>query len=159
MAESTDEDRPGVDRGVVGQARLGTWTFQGATGTHTIELVSGEHGSGKTRVRVDGQPARAIETSKRPNFVFVSGRGGIDGHEVSAYVQKRGRKANVECDVFVDGVSLTTGEPVRVVWDRVAAADNRKIVVGCLIVFLVVVVLVVLEVSIQTYDALHHWEY
>jgi hypothetical protein len=48
-----------------------------------------------------------------------------DGQELVVYAESVDRGVTVNCDVFVDGRSATTGEPIGVVSGRAATIDRR----------------------------------
>jgi hypothetical protein len=108
-----------------GWSPLGTWTIPGATAIHRLDVVCGILGSGKIQGWVDGQLAITLDKPKSLNPVVISGPGLVDGRTVLIYAESPDGGLTVTCDVFVDGRSLVTGEPIGVIPKRASTVKRR----------------------------------
>jgi hypothetical protein len=109
-----------------GWSPLGTWAVLGLAGTHRLDVVCGVIGSGKIQGWVDGRLAITLDKPKSLNPVVVSGPGFVDGNELIIYAESADGGVNVRCDVFANGRSLSTGEPLGVIPTRAATVDRRQ---------------------------------
>jgi hypothetical protein len=105
---------------------IATWAIPGSLGPHRVDVVSGILGSGKLQVWLDGQLALTMDKPKALNRVVVSPAGTFDGHEVVVYAESADGGVSVSCDLFVDGRSMATGEPLGVIDKRAATVDDRQ---------------------------------
>lgn len=109
-----------------GWSPLGTWAIPGLAGTHRLDVVCGVIGSGKIQGWIDGQLAITLDKPKSLNSVVVSGPGFVDGNELIIYAESADGGVTVRCDIFVNGRSMSTGEPLGVIPIRAATVDRRQ---------------------------------
>lgn len=103
-------------------ARIARWTFTGDRGAHVVEVFSRGLGSPRLETWVDGQFVVAADMPSHPDPWTIMEAGEIDGYEVCAGVESR-EGGTGSCDLFVDGISLTTAEPISAIVERSALAE------------------------------------
>ena len=107
-----------------GTTRFGVWPIPGRRGWQT--LVVGSDPSGRWIEAALGN--RIVLTMSRPSAdcpSVVSAPVRVNDHEIVLYSETRTGGWSVLCDVFVDGFSLTTGEPIGVIQLRAEASRER----------------------------------
>jgi hypothetical protein len=109
-----------------GWSPLGRWAIPGATAVHRLDVVCGILGSGKIQGWLDGQLSITLDKPKSLNPVVISGPGMIDGRHVVIYAESADGGLTVHCDVFVDGRSLDSGEPLSVIPARASTVHLRS---------------------------------
>ena len=97
--------------------RVARWLFAGNRDRHVVEVLSRGLDSRRLETWVDGQFVVAAARPSHPDPWAITEVGEIDGYEVCVGVASRRAGAAV-CDLFVDGISLTTAEPISVVVER-----------------------------------------
>jgi hypothetical protein len=105
--------------------RLRSWTFKGAVAPHRLDIVTGMVGSGKMQAWLDGRLALTLDRPRALKPVVMSRPGMVDGYEMVIYAETPDTGATVRCDVFVNDVSITTGEPITVVRERAATLERQ----------------------------------
>jgi len=107
-----------------GKTRLGVWPVPGPYGPQALALAI-EPVTRDIEGKIDGQTVLYCQMP-RTQPVTTSVAWPVCGHEVVVYAETLGPGRPVRCDVFVDGWSLTTGEPLAVAVSKRAKGLARK---------------------------------
>jgi hypothetical protein len=104
---------------------IGSWPVAGPSGLHRLDVACGMLGSGKIQAWVDGRLVLVFDKPKSLQPALVSPPSTVDGQEVVIYAESADGGVNINCDAFVNGRSLSTGEPITVVEKREATIADR----------------------------------
>jgi hypothetical protein len=107
-----------------GKTRFGVWPVPGPYGPQALALAI-EPVTRDIEGKIDGQTVLYCQMP-RTQPVTTSVAWPVCGHEVVVYAETLGPGRPVRCDVFVDGWSLTTGEPLAVAVSKRAKGLARK---------------------------------
>ena len=114
-----------------GVTRFGVWPIPGRSGPQALVLASEPHG-GAIQAVIDGQVVLTVPKPKGDNSAVASEPCPVDGHMIVVYAERRGAGQMIRCDLFVDGNSMTTGEPMTVIPQRMAALAHLPVRKGFL---------------------------
>jgi len=107
-----------------GKTRFGVWPVPGPYGPQALALAI-EPVTRDIEGKIDGQTVLYCPMP-RTRATTTSVPWPTCGHEVVVYAETLGPGRPVRCDVFVDGLSLTTGEPLAVAISKRAKGPARK---------------------------------
>ena len=88
------------------------WQFELEDGKHKVELDHGFY-SGKRNIRVDGNPI--LNSFKLRHLVFDTGgmyEFNINSHPCAVIIRLNDGMTSFSYDLAVDGLSITTGQPI-----------------------------------------------
>ena len=95
-------------RGSIGPSS--TWVIQGVQDRHKLKLDCGRFGRGPMHVWIDGaiasafrKPGKAVPSIQSPVIE-------VDGREIVVYAESSDFGDSIECDLFVNGLSATSGK-------------------------------------------------
>jgi hypothetical protein len=106
-----------------GKTRFGTWQIPGPNGPQAL-VLSRFSGTGCIDGLVDGRTVLSLLKPSGDRTAIASTPATVDGHQVVVYAETRDLGQTILCDVFVDGYSLTTREPISVIPHRRAAIER-----------------------------------
>lgn len=150
MDEGTLDQAPATPRRVR-MTQIARWDVDGSTRAHHIEVVSSD-GEQMVDALIDGKfAARADRSNESGPWAYLE-LGVVDGREVGVYVESRDGGATFVTDLFVDGFSELTSDPISTLDARIADAEMyptrlqphyRKLAIGLLLLAAVIAVAVV----------------
>jgi hypothetical protein len=105
-----------------GSDRIAEWQIDGSRRSHQIAVVSSV-GERMLDALVDGRLAAKADRPSALKPWAVLELGVVDGCEVCAYLESRDDGATFVTDLFVDGFSELTGEPISTLDLRIADAE------------------------------------
>jgi hypothetical protein len=108
-----------------GKTRFGVWPVPGPNGPQALALAE-EPATRDIEGKIDGQTVLYCPMPRMQVTTTTSVPWPLCGHEVVVYAETLGPGRPVRCDVFVDGLSLTTGEPIAVAISKRAKGLARK---------------------------------
>jgi hypothetical protein len=97
-------------RGSIGPSS--TWVIHGVQARHELKLDCGRLGRGPMHVWIDGAIASAFKKPGKAAPSIQSPAIEVDGRQIVVYAESRDFGDSVECDLFVDGLSATSGKPL-----------------------------------------------
>ncbi|HEX7591270.1 MAG TPA: hypothetical protein VF375_04905 [Candidatus Limnocylindrales bacterium] len=107
-----------------GKTTFGVWPVPGPTGWLALALAV-EPVTRDIEGKIDGQTVLYCPMPRDPVLTTTSVPWPVAGHEVVVYAETLGPGRPVRCDVFVDGRSLTTGEPMGAISQRARAVAGK----------------------------------
>jgi hypothetical protein len=97
-------------RGSIGPSS--TWMIHGVQARHELKLDCGRLGRGPMHVWIDGAIASAFKKPGKAAPSIQSPAIEVDGRQIVVYAESRDFGDSIECDLFVDGLSATSGKPL-----------------------------------------------
>jgi hypothetical protein len=85
----------------------------------SVRLDCGRLGRGPMHAEIRGERVLTFPKPMRGRGAVVSPPHDVGGHEMVIYAESFDRGNSVTCDVYFDGISLTSGEPVSRIGGRV----------------------------------------
>src|ERR1035437_488314 len=107
-----------------GKTTFGVWPVPRPTGWLALALA-GEPVTRDIEGKIDGQTVLYCPMPRDPVLTTTSVPWPVAGHEVVVYAETLGPGRPVRCDVFMDGRSLTTGEPMAAISRRQKAVAAK----------------------------------
>jgi hypothetical protein len=107
-----------------GKTTFGVWPVPGPTGWLALTLAV-EPVTRDIEGKIDGQTVLYCPMPRDPVLTTTSTSWPVAGHDVVVYAETLGPGRPVRCDVFMDGRSLTTGEPMGAISRRQKAVAAK----------------------------------